>query len=134
MASVEAFQGPRVLVVEDEYVIAWDLARSLEGLGAKVVGPVGTLDAALDLLARDGDIAGAVLDVELRGEVVFPVAAILQEKGLPFVFLSAKKRASAPAAFRDVQWFEKPAQMSKVASHILGQIKAPAAVATVAPL
>jgi CheY-like chemotaxis protein len=61
----------RVLVVEDEYFLADDMARALRKIGVEVVGPVGTRAQALDLLISGEQLAGAVLDINLRGENVF---------------------------------------------------------------
>ncbi|MCW8088514.1 response regulator [Sabulicella glaciei] len=105
--------GPKVLVAEEDYLQASAMARSLEAAGARVAGPVATLAAALRMLEREADIAGAVLDLELHGEQVFPLAAILQRKGLPFVFASARPTAGLPSAFRDAHWLPKPASMEQ---------------------
>ncbi len=75
-----------MLVVEDEYVIADDIARTLGWLGAEVVGPVPDRDEALALLSSGKRIDLAVLDINLHVEVVHPVADALQDRGVPFVF------------------------------------------------
>ena len=75
----------RVLIVEDEYFIADDIAQVLEKAGAAVVGPAPTREAALALLTSERvDIA--VLDIELHGELVFPVADYLRARAIPFIF------------------------------------------------
>src|SRR5947209_14372115 len=80
-------RGRRFLVVEDEYVIAADLTASLEALGAEVAGPAPSVAAALTLLESEGDrLDGAVLDVNLGKERVYPVADVLRGRGIPFVF------------------------------------------------
>src|SRR3954470_5213633 len=79
--------GKSILVVEDEYTLASDLAHFLEGQSVKVVGPVGTLKAALALVERDGpQLDAAVLDINLRTERVYPVADKLIALGVPIVF------------------------------------------------
>src|SRR5438552_4232349 len=79
--------GKAILVVEDEYTLASDLAHFLEGQGAAVFGPVGTLKGALALVERDGGrLDAAVLDINLRTERVYPVADVLIERGVPVVF------------------------------------------------
>jgi ActR/RegA family two-component response regulator len=71
----DALRGRRLLVVEDEYLIAVSLARSLEGDGAEVVGPAGSVRDALALVEAEGDrLDGAVLDINLRDERVYPRA------------------------------------------------------------
>jgi CheY-like chemotaxis protein len=79
--------GARILIVEDEAVVAMDLEFTLEDAGASIAGPVGTLQEALEA-AEMPDIDAAVLDVTLGREQVFPVADRLMERGIPFVFHS----------------------------------------------
>jgi CheY-like chemotaxis protein len=98
----------RVLVVEDEYFIADDLVRALERRGAEVVGPASTVQQALELLSSTAEISGAVLDVNLRGERVFPLADELMRRGVPFVFATGYDQGSLPEANRQVPCWEKP--------------------------
>jgi CheY-like chemotaxis protein len=100
--------GRRILVVEDEYLIAADLAEALEELGAEVVGPVANLKAALVEVERAGDLDGATLDVTLGQEKSFDVAAILRQRGVPFVFLTGYGDRGVPDQYRDVPRCEKP--------------------------
>nr|WP_294525103.1 response regulator [uncultured Rhodopila sp.] len=79
--------GRRILVVEDEMMIAILLDESLRSLGCTVVGPVGKLDAAIRL-ATDAAFDAAVLDINIRGGQVFPVAEILEARGIPYVLAS----------------------------------------------
>jgi CheY-like chemotaxis protein len=78
--------GMRILVVEDNYHVASDMAAELERLGADVVGPVGALPDALGLIAAGERLDRAVLDVDLRGKKVFPAADELIARNIPFVF------------------------------------------------
>jgi len=82
---VPAHAGRRVLVVEDEALTAMALQQLLEGAGYIVLGPVGRVEDALDLL-RSGPPDAAVLDVNLFGATVDPVAATLEDMGVPFLF------------------------------------------------
>ena len=97
----------RVLIVEDEYFLADDMAQVLQRLGASVVGPVQTPDNALALLA-DEPVDAAILDINLKGEMVFPVADALREQGVPFVFATGYDEAVVPEAYKDVPRWEKP--------------------------
>jgi CheY-like chemotaxis protein len=118
MASSTANEGlahRRVLVVEDEYFIADDMAHSLEKLGAEVVGPVPTRDRALAVLSSGERIDAAVLDINLREESVFPVAEILRQLGVPFVFATGYDESSIPAAYREVPRWEKPFKPDQLA-------------------
>lgn len=82
-----ALDSPRVLVVEDEFLIADDLAASLRELGYGVVGPTATVGGALDLIERE-PLAAALLDANLRGEGSGPVADELSNRAIPFVVLT----------------------------------------------
>ena len=99
--------GRRVLVVEDEYFIADDIARALTSLGAEVVGPAPDLQRA-EALLNEGSIDWAVLDINLQGEMVYPVAQALQKRSIPFVFATGYDQASIPSGFADVPRWEKP--------------------------
>lgn len=103
-----ALVGYRVLVVEDEYFLADDIARILARLGAEVVGPIATRDDALARLGETEHLDAAVLDINLRGETCYPVASVLRARGVPFVFATGYDRAVVPAAYQDVPRWEKP--------------------------
>jgi two-component system, response regulator PdtaR len=80
--------GMTVLVVEDDFIVAYDMQMMLEEQGARVLGPASSLTEAKALLAKERPTA-AVLDVNLGGEYVFPVAEELLAKDVPFVFATA---------------------------------------------
>jgi CheY-like chemotaxis protein len=115
----------RVLVVEDEYFLADDMARALEQVGAEVVGPVPSVARALAVLASGESVDAAVLDINLRGEMVFPVADALRARGTPFVFSTGYGRASVPAAYRDVPRWEKPFTAENFAKALPGMLDLP---------
>lgn len=77
--------GRTILVVEDEAMVAMMIADILQDFGATVVGPVGSVGQAL-AMANDSRVEAAILDVNLRGEHVTPIAARLFERGIPFAF------------------------------------------------
>jgi CheY-like chemotaxis protein len=77
----------RILLVEDEAVIAIMLEDMLADLGCEVVGPVGNVDEAIRL-ARTERLAGAFLDVNVAGARIYPVADLLSTRLIPFVFVS----------------------------------------------
>ena len=106
-ASKGPLAGRRVLVVEDEFFLADDMAEALRTLGAEVVGPAPTRAAAADLLAG-GRVDAAVLDINLRGETIFPLADALRARGVPFVFATGYDASATPPAYRDVPRWEKP--------------------------
>jgi CheY-like chemotaxis protein len=114
MTTPHALAGRRVLLVEDEYFIADDLQRLFEEAGAEVVGPVSSVDKALDLIAATPDLDGAVLDINLREVMVYPVADALQARGVPFVFATGYEKAIIPARFAEVRHCEKPVEPAQV--------------------
>jgi len=75
----------RILVVEDEAIVADMLECFLTELGAVVIGPAATVDSGLRL-AKDANIDAAILDVNIRNEKVAPVAALLRQRNIPIVF------------------------------------------------
>ena len=82
-------RGKRVLIVEDEAIVAMLVEDGLLDAGAKVIGPAASLDEALQLIevaASDGGLHGAILDLNLNGEFVLPVADKLAAMGVPFLF------------------------------------------------
>lgn len=97
-----------ILVVEDDFLLASELCRALEQAGATIVGPVPDLPAALDLIASAPVVQGAILDVNLRGQMVFPAADMLIERNLPFLFATGYDQAVIPPRFCHVLRLEKP--------------------------
>lgn len=97
----------KVLIVEDEPIIAMMLADMLDLLGHDVVGQADTLDAAHRLIEAGGFDA-AILDVYLAGQPVWPVAERLRAEGCPFVLATGAGRDDLPAGFQDCLVLEKP--------------------------
>ena len=97
----------RILIVEDEALVAILVQDMLEELGFTVVGPAGTVDSALALL--DGaPVDGAVLDCNLGHEKVWPVAELLRRRQVPFVFSTGYGVNGIDARFHEVQVLAKP--------------------------
>jgi DNA-binding response OmpR family regulator len=99
--------GHRVLIVEDNGLIALELERLLRDRGVKVVGPVSSVEGALSLVA-DGALGAAVLDLNLGGEDVSRVADVLAEAGTPFMFLTGHSKERVPARHRGRPLLLKP--------------------------
>jgi CheY-like chemotaxis protein len=102
--------GKRILIVEDEALVALDLEFAFEDEGAEVLGPALSLRDALEVLGSGALIDGAVLDVSLGGTEVFPVAEMLCARGVPFLFHTGHATAaSLDALFPGVTVCTKPA-------------------------
>ena len=114
-------QGCRILIVEDEYLLADDLSHALESAGAKVLGPLGSVEDATAFIAGEPSIDAAVLDVNLRGDMVFPVADALRARGVPFAFATGYDQWALPQRFADAPRVEKPFKADKVAA-LLGPL------------
>jgi DNA-binding NtrC family response regulator len=118
----DMLSGHRVLVVEDDYFIADGLRQMLLGRGADVVGPVATVDKALALIATSSEIDAAVLDVNLRDVMVFPVADALEMRGVPFIFATGYEGTAIPARYAHIQRCEKPVGMNALAQALSHEI------------
>ncbi len=97
----------RVLVVEDEMLVAMNIEDMLLDLGHEVAGLAGRLEPAL-ALAREAEIDIAMLDVNLAGEQSFPVADALIERGVPFLFATGYGLKGIPERYRNRPVLQKP--------------------------
>jgi CheY-like chemotaxis protein len=104
----KAADPKRVLVVEDEYMIAQDMVFELTALGVEVVGPVGTVDLALRLAEAEARLDAAFLDINLNGERTYRVADILIARGIPVVFTTGYDENVIPPRYADVPRCGKP--------------------------
>ena len=109
----------RILVVEDEYLIADAMQRGLEDEGATVVGPASSVRNALRLVEAEPGIDGAVLDINLGSEKVYPVADALQALGVRFLFTTGYDAADVPQYWRHIRRLEKPVSVATVARALL---------------
>jgi DNA-binding response OmpR family regulator len=112
------------LVVEDELNIAMMLEETLREAGCVVVGPAGRLDQALRLVQTER-FDFAMLDVNLRGQFVFPVADIMVSSGIPFVFLTGYGLDTLPPRFAGSPILCKPFRLMALLQ-IIGEQLAPA--------
>lgn len=103
-----ALRGRRVLVVEDDFLIANDFCQALAEEGATAVGPAPSIARALAVLSGAAPLDAAILDINLGGELVYPVAESLRHLGVPFVFASGYDHAELPQHFADAPYCEKP--------------------------
>jgi CheY-like chemotaxis protein len=116
--------GARILVVEDEYLIRMLLEDMLGDLGYAVTAAVGTI-AEASSLAQTGKFDVAILDVNLDGETIYPVADILAGRGLPFVFVTGYGERSLAEPYRDRPALQKPFQTEQLKA-TLAALLAPA--------
>jgi len=114
MMTVRIRTRHRVLVVEDDFHVAISLAACLEAEGVEVIGPVASVTAALDLIAAAGRLDGAILDINLKGEMVYPVADVLRESNVPYVFTTGYNSSTVAERDPDVPCFEKPIVATQV--------------------
>ena len=108
-ASATALAGRRVLVVEDDYMIAMDMAEMLQSAGATVIGPVGDIAQAAALLDRSAPAPDlAILDLDLLGSPSYPIADLLVARGVPFVFTTGYSAEAIALPYRSHARLEKP--------------------------
>ncbi|KQP14629.1 hypothetical protein ASF26_17835 [Methylobacterium sp. Leaf93] len=112
--SRRALRGRRILVVEDEYFLADELARGLAEAEAEVLGPIATVDGALGLLKGPSPPNAAILDVNLGGEDVYPVADALLALGVPFLFTTGYDQATILGRYASARLLEKPLDTAAV--------------------
>ena len=104
----------RVLLVEDEFLLATRVADEFGQLGVEAVGPAGNVEQALELVEHGGHLDAAVLDINLRGDAVYPVADALRARGVPFVFVTGYEQQPIPGDYRNVVRFRKPIDPARV--------------------
>ena len=107
--------GLRVLVVEDEAMISMWVEEILGDLGCEVLATASRLDDAM-AKARALEVDLALLDVNLAGQLSYPVAEILQARRIPFVFATGYGAAGLPAALQEAQVLSKPFQQDQLAA------------------
>lgn len=100
--------GPRILLIEDEHIVAEALSRALRQLGAEVVAMAASVEQALALLDTTGEIDGALLDINLRGVRAYSAADELITRGVPLVFVTGYSTPVIPQAYRHVPVLLKP--------------------------
>jgi len=108
-------RGKFVLVMEDEYFIADDIARALTKTGAEVVGPFGHVQQGIARLKIEPAIDLAILDINLNGTKVFDLAAELQDRHVPFIFATGYGNDFLPDRFAVVPRWEKPFDLTSLA-------------------
>ncbi len=109
MSESQPLRGRRILVVEDDYLVASAVASLLEEAGASVVGPVGWADDALMLLESEQDqVHAAILDVDLHGQNSYPVADALVQRNIRFVFATGYGEEAVDSRYQHYPRCQKP--------------------------
>ena len=116
--------GGSVLVVEDDYLIASELKSRLEAAGIKVAGPAPNVERAFEILDTEAELAGAILDIRLGDQFVFPVADELERRGLPFVFSTGYESDVMPERHADKILLRKPIDEDAVIFALVGTVNA----------
>jgi len=109
--------GCRVLIVEDEHLLAMDLEDALKSHGARIIGPYGDLKAGYRRTERNHfDVA--IIDINLRDEAAYPIADELMRQGIPFCFCTGYDARYIPDRFASATVFQKPCDQAAVVEHI----------------
>ena len=117
--EIRSLAGQRVLIVEDEALVAMELAQILTAAGAQVIGPTGDIDEALALVEAGG-VDRALLDINLAGRPVAPVASALTLKTIPFVYLTGYQEADVEGG----PVLRKPASAAALLGALASQVAA----------
>ena len=117
MTPPNNLNGLRILVVEDDMMIAMFIEDVLQDMGCVVVGPVGRLDLALQL-AADEDLDAGILDVTIRGGAVFPVAELLRAHGIPFALASGYGDWALPPFLQGQSRLMKPFTVDELEAQV----------------
>jgi CheY-like chemotaxis protein len=118
MPATEEFKGLHVLLVEDDTMICLLFEDMLLEFGCKIIGPACDIRRAVDLAQNHESIDVAILDVNLGGQVVFPVADILAGRGVPIVFSTGLGPSGLPAAWQGRPCIPKPMTTAQLVSSL----------------
>lgn len=110
---------PSVLLVEDDFLIRMLLEDMLSDLGYEIAAAVGTIAEASELAAT-GEFSVAILDVNVDGQEIYPVANILAKRGLPFVFVTGYSAGSLAAPYSGHPSLQKPFQAEQLEAALSG--------------
>jgi CheY-like chemotaxis protein len=104
---VRKLQGARILVVEDEFLLAMDIESAIREEGGEIVGPIVNVKEAIATAGREA-LSAAVLDLNLRGEMSYPVAEVLDRRRIPFLFATGYSQNRLPKEFQHRPCLRKP--------------------------
>jgi DNA-binding LytR/AlgR family response regulator len=119
-----SLQGRRILVVEDDYLVALALIGILEQAGAWVLGPIGTLDEAIVVVENDGkSFDVAILDIDLHGRKSYPVADALAARAVKVVFTTGYDASVIEGKYRQYPRCEKPCNADALVAAVAVAVK-----------
>lgn len=116
----------RIMIVEDEFLLAEMLVDEVRRLGYQVIGPFGLMAAALDA-ARSLPLDAALLDVQIRNDVIYPLADVLHDRAIPYAFVTSSDLSQAPDRHRAAPAARKPVSKQTVAALLVRLTEAPQA-------
>jgi CheY-like chemotaxis protein len=119
-------QGGSVFLVEDEFMIRMMVADMLEELGYSIAAEAGEISEAIKL-AQSADFDLAILDVNVNGKVISPVADLIKARNRPFIFATGYGSSGLPEEYRDRPSLQKPFQIETLARVIENTLKSTAA-------
>lgn len=118
----QALEGCRILIAEDEVILALDMAETLSIEGAEILGPVSSVKGALAFLTSHPDIDAAVLDLNLDGELCYPIADELAALDIPFVICSSYEAVTELPQLRAVRTLIKPVTPKQLVEEVVSVV------------
>ena len=118
LAGEPQAKAGRLLIVEDEMLVAMELANALKSEGWEILGPAGNLEEAFELLAGDNPPDIAVLDINLNGQPVYPVADLLWSRGIPILFCTGYESPDHEGRYQGCPVIRKPTNMRLLAEEV----------------
>jgi DNA-binding response OmpR family regulator len=116
MMATGQITDSRILIVEDEYLLADEARSILADVGVEVLGPVATVADARAIVLADYSVDAVLLDVNLGGEMAFDLADLLRSREIPFAFVTGYDRDALPTRFSDVTTLQKPVGSAQLKS------------------
>ena len=110
----------RILIIEDEHMLAKALSRALRGTEAEIVGMAATVEQAMALLEATPDVDGALVDINLRGVWAYSVADALAKRRVPFVFTTGYSSLVIPDRYRHITVLQKPFEPDEIIAALFG--------------
>jgi DNA-binding NtrC family response regulator len=121
-SGADELTGMRILIVEDEYLVALEMENLIRSLGGEVVGPAGRMEAAMRL-ARETEIDGAVIDLNMDGETTMALLELLAGRGVPFIVTTGYDLSMLPSHIKPVAFLTKPISLARFTA-AAGQLRA----------